>query len=112
MSYSATPSMTSTYSPTSTIIIEYKYTLKPEVPIVKNTNNSNNILNAPFIILILCFISITIVCVIYNVICVNIKKKRRDARERIIENTTQQITLIQPIVIHENPLHSVYRVNV
>jgi hypothetical protein len=111
MSSSKTPSMTSTYSATSTMLFDYKYTPKPEAPIVQNTNN-NNALNTPLIVLIMSFISITIVCMIYNIVCFNIQKKRRDARERIIENNRQQITVISPIVVHENPLHSVNRVYV
>ena len=99
MSSSETPSMTSTYSSTPTI-------LKPKVQIVQNTTNTNNILNMPFIVLFLCIISITIICIIYNIVCFNIKKKRRESRERIVQNI-----LPQPI-IHENPLHPIYRIYV
>ena len=100
MSSTQTPSMTSTYSSTPTIIIEYTYTRKPEAPITQNSTNTNSILNTPFIVLFLCIISITIICIIYNIVCVNNKKKRRVARE----HSTPQII--------ENPLHSVYRISV
>jgi hypothetical protein len=104
MSSSETPSMTSTYSSTPTM-------LKQKPPFTQNISNTNYILNTPFIILFLCIISITIICIIYNIVCVNIKKKKIALRERIIQNSTQQFTMIQPVV-HENPLHSVYRINV
>ena len=107
MSSTQTPSMTSTYSSTPTILLEYTYTRKPQAPIIQNSTNTNSVINTPFIVLLLCFMSITIICIIYNIVCVNNKKKRREARE----HTTQQITVIQPI-IHENPLHSVYRIHV
>ena len=110
MSSLRTPSMTSTYSPTPTIILEYTYTVKPQPRIVQNSSNST-VLNTPLIVLIMSIISITIICIIYNIVCFNIKKRRREVRERIIEDRAEQITVFRPIIIHENPLHSVYRVH-
>ena len=104
MSSTQTPSMTSTYSSTPTILIQYTYTRKPEPPITQNSTNTNSMLNTPFIVLFLCIISLTIICIIYNVVCFNIKKKRKIVSEQITQNSTQQLI--------ENPLHSVYRVHV
>jgi len=107
--------MTSTYSPTPTIIIEYMYTytVKPQPRIVQNSNSSNStVLTTPFIVLIMSVISITIICIIYNIVCFSIKRRRRrEIRERIVEDSAEQITVFRPIIIHENPLHSVYRVH-
>jgi hypothetical protein len=97
MSDTSTPSMTPTFSPTSTSILIELYTPKPtpSSPIQYTQNSSSELIIAPLII-----IPMITLCIIYNIIFYYIEKKRKkERRERPI--------VVNPTIIQENPLYRI-----
>jgi hypothetical protein len=100
-SSTSTPSMTPTFSPTSTMYIfdgESLYTPKPIVINVKN--NTTNDVN----IIIISFISLILACFIINVIWIQVDKRKRYQRRNRIAEQNQYV--LNQIVVQENPLHN------
>ena len=100
-SSTSAPSMTPTFSPTST---EYifdtisSYTPKPIIVTVKN--NTTNDIN----IIMIISVSLIIACFIINVIWIQVDKRKRYQRRNRIAEQNQYV--LNQIVIQENPLHN------
>ena len=102
MSSTSTPSMTPTFSSTSTSYDFYTPASKPSLPVV---HSSSDISSSGYVIGIFTFTFVTLLCIVYNIIAIHREKKEKEERRNRIIQQQQQLTLIRPTVII-NPLYS------